>query len=132
MERAEKAGFKAIVLTVDTPMFGLRLADVRNKFVLPRHLKLANFSDNKATDMSNSEEGSSLNNYVNKLFDQSVQWKDVTWLKSITNLPIVLKGVLTAEDALRGVDCGADGILVSNHGARQVDGTPASVYRFMS
>ncbi|XP_044267492.1 hydroxyacid oxidase 1 [Tribolium madens] len=127
VERAEKAGFKALVLTVDTPMFGLRLADIRNKFVLPPHLKFANFAGDKATGINQTESGSGLNNYVNRLFDQSLEWKDIKWLQSFTKLPIVVKGVLTAEDALIAADLGVQGILVSNHGARQVDGTPASI-----
>ncbi|RZB41002.1 hydroxyacid oxidase 1 [Asbolus verrucosus] len=122
-----QAGFKALVLTIDTPMFGLRLADIRNKFVLPPHLRFANFSGDKATGINTTEKGSGLNNYVNRLFDQSLEWKDIRWLQSITKLPIILKGILTAEDALIGADLGVAGILVSNHGARQVDGTPASI-----
>lgn len=64
---------------------------------------------------------------MGNLFDASLQWSDVQWLKSITHLPIVLKGILTAEDAILAADTGVAGILVSNHGARQVDGWPASV-----
>jgi (S)-2-hydroxy-acid oxidase len=127
VERAERAGFKALVLTVDTPMFGLRLADIRNKFVLPPHLKFANFAGDKATGINTTESGSGLNNYVNRLFDQSLEWKDIKWLQSFTKLPIVVKGILTAEDAIIAADLGVAAILVSNHGARQIDGTPASV-----
>lgn len=61
------------------------------------------------------------------MFDASVTWEDIEWLKSISTLPIVLKGILTAQDAIMGVEAGAAGIWVSNHGARQIDGTPASV-----
>ncbi|KAJ8920886.1 hypothetical protein NQ315_015679 [Exocentrus adspersus] len=128
VRRAERAGFKALALTVDAPMFGLRLADIKNKFTLPPHLKLANFEGTKSTDINkNNEKGSGLNAYVNSLFDASVTWQDIKWLKSLTSLPIVLKGILTAQDALLGVEAGAAGIWVSNHGARQVDGTPASI-----
>lgn len=128
VKRAEKAGFKALVLTVDAPMFGLRLADIKNKFSLPPHLRLANFEGTKSTDINKKNaKGSGLNAYVNSLFDATLEWKDVEWLQTITSLPIILKGILTAEDALLGVEAGAAGILVSNHGARQVDGTPASI-----
>jgi isopentenyl diphosphate isomerase/L-lactate dehydrogenase-like FMN-dependent dehydrogenase len=61
------------------------------------------------------------------LFDRSVTWKDIAWLKSITKLPIVLKGVLTAEDALLAVECGCAAILVSNHGARQLDTVSSTI-----
>ncbi|KAJ8966242.1 hypothetical protein NQ314_003657, partial [Rhamnusium bicolor] len=109
VKRAERAGFKAIVLTVDAPV-------------------LANFQGTNSTDITkNKEEGSGLNAYVNSLFDATIEWKDIDWLKSITTLPVVLKGILTAEDAKLGVKAGAAGIWVSNHGARQVDGTPASI-----
>ncbi|CAH1183640.1 unnamed protein product [Phaedon cochleariae] len=127
VERAERAGFKALVLTVDAPLFGLRLADIKNRFILPPHLCLANFEGTKSKGMSKKTDSSGLNVYVNSLFDSTVEWKDIAWLKSITSLPIVLKGILTAEDAVLGVQNGASAILVSNHGARQVDGTPASI-----
>lgn len=128
VKRAENAGFKALVLTVDTPMFGLRLADMKNKFNLPPHLKLANFEGSYAeqTNVKGRNTGSALNN-LGDLFDASLEWKDIAWLKTITKLPIVLKGILTADDAILAAEVGAAGILVSNHGARQVDGWPASI-----
>lgn len=130
VRRAEAAGYKALVLTVDAPVFGHRRADVRHKFQLPSHLHLANFADlgaDKARGITSAKSGSGLNEYTNKLFDQSVNWRDVEWLKSFTSLPIVLKGVLTREDAVMGVDLGVAAIFVSNHGARQLDGVPASI-----
>ncbi|KAL0281309.1 UNVERIFIED_CONTAM: hypothetical protein PYX00_002336 [Menopon gallinae] len=127
VKRAEQCGFKALVLTVDAPVFGIRHRDMRNKFKLPPHLTMANFRGLKATKINESQDGSSLNSYVNSLFDQSLTWEDLGWLKSITSLPIVLKGILTAEDALLGLEAGASAILVSNHGARQVDLVPAGI-----
>ncbi|KAI4466417.1 s -2-hydroxy-acid oxidase-related [Holotrichia oblita] len=127
VRRAEKAGFKALVLTIDTPFFGLRLADVRNQFSLPPHLRFANFVGEKSTKINEKVEGSGLNKYVEKLFDPSLTWSDVKWLQTITNLPIIIKGVLTKEDAEIAANLGVQGILVSNHGARQVDGVPASI-----
>lgn len=94
------------------------------------YFRLANFLGAKATDINNSTSGSGLESYVRKLFDPSIQWSDVEWLKSITTLPIILKGILNAEDAIKGVNLGATGILVSNHGGRQVDSVPASVISF--
>ena len=64
---------------------------------------------------------------VQRLFDQSLTWDALAWLKSITALPIVVKGILTAEDALLAVEHGAAGIIVSNHGGRQLDGVPATI-----
>ncbi|XP_012262674.2 glycolate oxidase 3 [Athalia rosae] len=127
VRRAEEAGFKALVLTVDTPMFGERRSDRRNKFTLPNHLTLANFSGIEATKINKTTSGSGLAEYCSSLFDDTLSWEDVDWLKSITRLPIVLKGILTAEDAILGVEHGASGILVSNHGARQIDCAPASI-----
>ncbi|KAG8196050.1 hypothetical protein JTE90_007798 [Oedothorax gibbosus] len=129
VQRAERAGFSAIVLTVDTPIFGNRLADARNKFAPPPHLRLANFdaTDAKSVVSSQSETGSNLSIYINSMFDPSLTWKDIKWLKQITSLPIIVKGVLTAEDAVLAVENGVSGILVSNHGARQLDGVPAAI-----
>ncbi|XP_030767950.1 hydroxyacid oxidase 1 [Sitophilus oryzae] len=128
VRRVEKAGFKALALTVDTPIFGLRLADMRNKFQLPSHLKLANFIGSKAsvTNEKGKLTGSAIND-LGSLFDATLDWRDIAWLKSITKLPIVLKGILTAEDAIIAADVGIAGILVSNHGARQVDGTSSTI-----
>lgn len=75
INRAEKSGFKALVLTVDAPLFGLRRADLRNKFTLPSHLNMANFSD-----IVTSEGGSGINEYAAKQFDPSITWDDVKWL----------------------------------------------------
>ncbi|KAK1937933.1 Peroxisomal (S)-2-hydroxy-acid oxidase GLO5 [Phytophthora citrophthora] len=119
VRRAEKAGYKAIVLTVDAPVLGNREADVRNHFSIPKHLSMANFSpQNATTDYAD---------YVSDLYDQTLSWKDVKWLKSVTKLPIVAKGILTPEDALMAVESGCKGILVSNHGARQLDGVAATI-----
>lgn len=126
VQRAEKTGYKALVLTVDTPVPGIRWSDIRNKFHLPKHLKLANFeiSMNKMIPQSN---GSSLEQFVKESFDASIQWKDILWLKSITKLPIILKGILTAEDAILAKNYGASAIIISNHGGRQLDGVNASL-----
>jgi (S)-2-hydroxy-acid oxidase len=70
---------------------------------------------------------SSLRTDASSLFDASITWKDVAWLRSITKLPLVVKGILCAEDALLAVDAGVAGILVSNHGARQIDTCSATI-----
>ncbi|XP_076284088.1 hydroxyacid oxidase [Lasioglossum baleicum] len=127
VKRAERAGFKALVLTIDAPIFGNRRADFRNKFSLPSHLRLANFEGNLSNGMNSEKEGSGLNEYVMNLFDASLSWDDIKWLQSITRLPIVLKGVMRPEDALLAIEKGVQAIIVSNHGARQVDSIPASI-----
>ncbi|XP_044750644.1 hydroxyacid oxidase 1 [Coccinella septempunctata] len=125
--RAERSGFKALVLTVDAPVFGIRLADVRNGFNLPQHLRLANFTNVNLDKFDDKADGSKLTAYVASLFDSTLNWEDIRWLKSITKLPIILKGILTAQDAILAVDAEVDGVVVSNHGARQLDGTFATI-----
>uniref|UniRef100_A0A803KUL2 (S)-2-hydroxy-acid oxidase n=2 Tax=Chenopodium quinoa TaxID=63459 RepID=A0A803KUL2_CHEQI len=119
VERAEKAGFKAIVLTVDTPRVGRREADIKNRFALPQHLTLKNFEGLDLGMLNQTDSPIQV--------DRSLNWKDVKWLQTITKLPILLKGVLTAEDARLAVQAGAAGIIVSNHGARQLDFVPATI-----
>ena len=130
VRRAEKAGFKALAVTVDTPVLGQRLNDTRNGFYLPSHLKLRNYDedDQHATGVktSNSKE-SGLAAYVRGLIDPTLNWEHIDWLKSVTKLPIVLKGILTKESASEALNHGINGIIVSNHGARQLDGVPATV-----
>uniref|UniRef100_A0A023F7T5 (S)-2-hydroxy-acid oxidase n=1 Tax=Triatoma infestans TaxID=30076 RepID=A0A023F7T5_TRIIF len=125
IKRAENAGYKALVVTVDANVLGLRYADTKNKFVLPPHLRLANFSG-KESEM-NATSGSALTSYTDSEFDSSVNWEDIKWLKSITNLPIVLKGIQTSDDAVIAATVGVEAIMVSNHGARQLDTAPASI-----
>ncbi|XP_019225148.1 PREDICTED: peroxisomal (S)-2-hydroxy-acid oxidase-like isoform X2 [Nicotiana attenuata] len=126
VKRAERAGFKAIALTVDTPRLGRREADIKNRFVLPPHLTLKNFEGLELGKMDKTDD-SGLASYVAGQVDRSLSWKDVKWLQTMTHLPILLKGVLTAEDARLAVESGAAGIIVSNHGARQLDYSPATV-----
>ncbi|XBI53702.1 hypothetical protein VPH35_035884 [Triticum aestivum] len=124
VRRAESHGFKAIVLTVDTPMLGRREADIRNKMVAPAN---ANLEGLMPIDDLDTADGSKLEKYARDTLDPSLSWKDVEWLKSITSLPILLKGIVTAEDARKAVEAGAAGIIVSNHGARQLDYAPATI-----
>ncbi|XP_021294560.1 peroxisomal (S)-2-hydroxy-acid oxidase GLO4-like isoform X2 [Herrania umbratica] len=123
VQRAERCGYKAIVLTVDTPRLGRREADIKNKMVAPQ---LKNFKGLISTKVS-SDDGSNLEAFANNTFDASLSWKDIGWLRSITNLPLLIKGVLTCEDAIKAVEVGVDGIVVSNHGARQLDYSPATI-----
>lgn len=129
VRRAEKANFKAIVLTVDAPIFGQRWSDIRNGFSLPSHLSLANFDTKSvlAKGVRGDKNTSGLSNYTNSLFDPSLTWKDVEWLVENTYLPVVVKGILTAEDAILAKEHCCAGVIVSNHGARQLDYVPASI-----
>ncbi|PKI69624.1 peroxisomal (S)-2-hydroxy-acid oxidase GLO4-like [Punica granatum] len=121
--RAERSGYKAIVLTVDAPRLGRREHDIKNKMIAPQ---LKNFEGLISTKVT-SDEGSNLQAFADGTFDASLSWKDIDWVKSITTLPIIIKGVLTREDAIKAMEVGVAGIVVSNHGARQLDYTPATI-----
>lgn len=118
VERAEAAGFLAICVTVDVPVAGSRERDARNRFSVPPDIRAANF----AHLIPDVDDGSALMAYVNEQLDPTLTWDVLDWLRDITRLPIVVKGILTAEDARLAVDHGVDGIGVSNHGGRQLDG----------
>jgi len=119
--RAEAAGFLALCVTVDVPVLGYRERDARNRFHLPPGVRVANITQ----QVAEIDRGSALLQYVSEQFDPSLTWESVDWLRSITRLPVVLKGVLAAEDARLAVEHGAAGVIVSNHGGRQLDGTVA-------
>jgi len=112
IQRTEAAGYRALVLTVDRPVFGKRERDMRNQFTLPAHVRDANFSTRVRQSLA----------------DRCVcTWETVSWLLRSTRLPVLLKGILTAEDAARAAEHGVAGIIVSNHGGRQLDGVPAGI-----
>ncbi|NXY86764.1 HAOX2 oxidase, partial [Alcedo cyanopectus] len=119
VRRAEALGFQGLVLTADLPYTGKRRDDVRNGFCLPPHIKLKN--------LEGAFEVCKMNPAFHSVLDPSVTWKDIYWLRSLTHLPIIIKGILTKEDAELAVRHGVQGIIVSNHGGRQLDGAPATV-----
>ena len=125
VQRAEKAGCRALVLTVDAPFLGVREADVRNNFQLPPGFTVANLSGDP-NSLPNVE-GSGLAGYFSSLIDPSLTWNFLDWLREITDLPLVVKGIVRADDALKAVERGCDGIVVSNHGGRQLDTSPATI-----
>jgi 4-hydroxymandelate oxidase len=101
VERAEAAGHGAIVVTIDLPVLGRRERDLRTGFETPIE--------------------------IDSVVDPSLTWRDLEWLRSLTSLPLLVKGVLTAEDATLALEAGVEGIVVSNHGGRQLDGVAASL-----
>ena len=124
IKRAESAGYKAIVLTLDMPVVGKRYKNFRFTFTVPPHpnLKEALQSENISMVSPDPE---------NSLHDPSATWDTlIPWVKSITSLRVVLKGILTIEDAKMAVKHGVDGIIVSNHGGRQLHCVPATVTEF--
>lgn len=126
IRRAEAAGYKAIVLSIDQPVVGKRSDVIRNNFKLPGHLQLANFVGTEK-DFKRENDNDSCDDFVHGLFNDALTWKDVQWLIGFTKLPVIVKGILTAEDAVIAADIGCIGIIVSNHGARQLDSVLATV-----
>jgi len=127
VERAEAAGYTALVLTVDTPILGRREADIRNQWHLPPEVQVKNLMGSGMEGIGMDSQDSGLSTYIASLWDPSISWVDIAWLKSITTLPIILKGVLHPADAKLAVEHGADAIIISNHGGRQVDTSIATI-----
>ena len=125
--RAEAAGCRALVLTVDAQVWGRREADVRNNFKLPDGLTVANLSEHAKEMFPAGIPGSGLAAYVAQMLDPSLSWRDLAWLREQTKLPILLKGIVRADDAKSAVEHGAAGVIVSNHGGRQLDTAPATI-----
>ncbi|GAA2365722.1 alpha-hydroxy acid oxidase [Dactylosporangium salmoneum] len=127
-ERAEAAGYDAIMLTVDVPRMGRRWRDVRNGFTIGGDVAAVNIEAGVMAAAHERDEGSSaVARHTAATFDPGLVWSDLAWLRGRTRLPLVLKGILTAEDATLAVAHGADAIVVSNHGGRQLDGAVASL-----
>jgi 4-hydroxymandelate oxidase len=127
VRRAEDAGCSAIMVTVDVPVMGRRLRDVRNSFSLPSDVVAANLVDGVSQAHVEVPGLSAVAAHTASAFEPAVSWKDLEWLRAWTRLPLLIKGVLDPHDAVRAVEVGADGIVVSNHGGRQLDGAVASI-----
>jgi L-lactate dehydrogenase (cytochrome)/(S)-mandelate dehydrogenase len=146
-ERAQAAGYDALVLTIDNQVLGQRERDLRNGFTIPPRLGARGAVDlvrhagwvwrmrhGRAITFANYLEGraaggdiSSLGRYIAKMLDPAASWSDVLWLRRLWRGPLLLKGLLHAEDARLALDHGVDGLIVSNHGGRQLDGAIASL-----
>ncbi len=133
LRRAEAAGYSAIIVTLDTRLLGWRPADLdlgHNPFL--RGKGLANyFSDPvfRAGLARPPEEDltAAVKHFLGVFNDPTIVWEDLAWLRAQTKLPLTLKGILHPDDARRSVDCGVDGLIVSNHGGRQVDGSVSAI-----
>ena len=125
VRRAEEAGYAAICLTVDTPLPAPKERDIRNRYRRPWGLELANFVGEEAGLglVSGSDEA---RGWEQPDFP-ALTWSELDWLRSLTSLPLVMKGVRTAEDARLCVENGVNGIQVSNHGGRQMDSTLSAI-----
>jgi 4-hydroxymandelate oxidase len=128
VRRAEAAGCEALVVTVDVPRMGRRLRDVRNGFSLPPHVRAVNLGAAPDTAAHRREDGrSAVATHTAEAFDPALGWDDIAWLRARTDLPLLVKGILDPRDAVRAVDAGADGVIVSNHGGRQFAAAVPSV-----
>jgi L-lactate dehydrogenase (cytochrome) len=149
VDRAQNAGYKALMLTVDVPVAGQRERDLRNGATIPPRITLSNAIDSALKlgwllrmardpwiDFANLKEsghgaksagGIALGSYVNAQFDPTLQWEDLSELRRQWTGQLIVKGIMSAEDARRAVDHGVDGIVVSNHGGRQLDAAPGSI-----
>lgn len=125
--RAEAAGCRALVLTVDAPVLGRRERDVRNRFALPAGMHVANLRGGPQHEVPAAEHESGLAQYFARLVDPALSWDDLAWLRGLTRLPLLVKGVLRPDDARRAAAHGAAAVVVSNHGGRQLDGAVAAV-----
>jgi isopentenyl diphosphate isomerase/L-lactate dehydrogenase-like FMN-dependent dehydrogenase len=129
IRRAESSGYRAIILTVDVPIMGYRERDNRNQFCLPPSIIAANLIKYQGgyKKLSSKSNFSAIKMFTDNQFDASLTWKDIDWLKSQTTLPIIIKGILRPSDAVKAIDYGADAIIVSNHGGRQLDSTCSTI-----
>jgi isopentenyl diphosphate isomerase/L-lactate dehydrogenase-like FMN-dependent dehydrogenase len=121
VERAEAAGFSAVLVTVDLPRLGRRERDLLTGFVVPEELPVPAFL--ALADAARAVSPKDISWAV----DDTLTWDDLAWLRSVTSLPMLVKGVLTAEDAVLAAKAGVDGVVVSNHGGRQLDGVAATL-----
>ena len=122
LQRAVAAGCKAVCLTVDTPVLGCRYGQL--SFGLPSHLECVHL---RGLNLKSSVPTHSMGGIYDPIFDPSFSWKDLEWLRTVASVPVLLKGVLSPEDGRRAIDYGADGIIVSNHGGRNLDLLPATI-----
>ena len=147
LTRAVNAGCNTLVLTVDLQVLGQRHRDVRNGMTVPPEIRLKNVIDiatkpswalsilrgksktfgNLAGHVRGMGDVTSLAQWTNSQFDPALNWKDVEWIKKIWPGKLVIKGILDVDDAKTAAKLGADAIVVSNHGGRQLDGAPSSI-----
>lgn len=118
VKHAEKRGCKGLFITVDAPQLGRREKDMRSKFTDQG----TNVQSGQETDNSQGAARA-----ISSFIDPSLSWKDIPWFQSITKMPIVLKGVQRVDDVLRAAEAGVQGVVLSNHGGRQLDFAPSAV-----
>jgi len=127
VNRAVEAGCRAICLTVDVPVAGNREHDARNHFTLSDEVEMANFMGYLQSRLPDTEADSALATFIREEFDPTLTWEAVTWLRRLSDLPVIIKGIQHPADAERALEAGADAVVVSNHGGRQLDGAEPTI-----
>jgi 4-hydroxymandelate oxidase len=127
LQRAVAAGFRAIVVTCDAPCWGVREADLRNGFHLPPGIEPVNLMASDLHGSSLSHHGAGMGEIMSWMLNPSLTWKDIESIAGEVNVPVIVKGICRPDDALQAVQHGARGVIVSNHGGRQLDGAPATI-----
>ncbi len=125
VNRAEQAGYSKLVVTIDAPLHGIRNRAQRAGFTLPEHIHAANLKDRPPLPSASFDESQSI--VFQGMMSEAPTWQDIEWLVSKTKLPIVLKGILNPNDAVKAKKMGVEGIVVSNHGARTLDCLPSAI-----
>ncbi|MGH2831126.1 MAG: alpha-hydroxy acid oxidase, partial [Actinomycetota bacterium] len=123
LKRAVSAGYRAIVLTVDLPVLGKRERDLRNTFSMPEGLRLANFDAPPPA----AGDQSPFVSWATGLQTDQLTWDDLAWIRQVAPLPLVLKGIVRADDAVKAASMGVDAVWISNHGGRQLDTSIATL-----
>lgn len=122
VQRAEELGCRALMLTTDVPVMASRRRDMRNGFALPDTIRAVNLREHRHGPAHQRVASvSAIATHSSQLFDPSLTWSDIEWLRSVTGLPMILKGILHPADAKAAADLGVAGVVVSNHGGRQLD-----------
>lgn len=127
VDRARDAGYQALVLTADVPYLGKRERDIRNRFTLPPGISMRNFDEFARAKFPIVDRDSALGVYITQKWDADLSWEIVDWLVNIAKMPVLIKGILCAEDTRLAAEHGAAGVVVSNHGGRQLDSSITSL-----
>lgn len=125
--RAVNAGYRAIVVTCDTPCWGVRETDLRTGFHLPSGIEPVNLVASDAEGSTLSHQGAGMGQIMSWMLDPALTWRDIAWLAGEVDVPVIVKGICRPDDAVQAIEHGARGIIVSNHGGRQLDGAPATI-----
>lgn len=124
IRRAEAAKYEALVITVDQQVLGTRNRETRSNFTLPPGMDRANL---RGLKIANGGQRPTESSVYSSLLDATLSWKDIAGFRAATKLPVILKGIMTGDDAARALDAGASAIIVSNHGGRVLDTVPATI-----